>query len=83
MSCVDILKTVSVHITFNKIEEILKIKLLDNTEYSEIGFQESLDYIKNTFIYIKEQNLKCSFICNMRCNSGNLLPLHAYVKLVS
>jgi hypothetical protein len=83
MTCVDILKTTSVHITFNKIEEILKIKLLDNTEYSEIGFQESLDYVKNTFIYIKEQNLKCSFICDMRCNSGNALPLHAYVKLVS
>tara|TARA_Y100001970_G_scaffold293484_1_gene440618 strand:+ start:8708 stop:9154 length:447 start_codon:yes stop_codon:yes gene_type:complete len=83
MTTIDILKTVSVHITFNKNEEILKIKLLDNTEYSEIGFQESLEYLKNTFIYIKENNLKCSFICDLRCNSGSELPLHAYVKLVS
>ena len=54
MTVIDILKTVSVHITFNKNEEILKIKLLDNTEYSETGFQESLEYIKNTFIYINK-----------------------------
>lgn len=83
MTVIDILKTVSVHITFDKNEEILKIKLLDNTEYSETGFQESLEYIKNTFIYINENNLKCSFICDLRCNSGNILPLHAYVKLVT
>ncbi len=83
MTHVDILKTSSVHITFNKDEEILKIKLLDNTDYSEIGFQESLDYIKNTFLYIKENNLRCSFICDLRSNSGNALPLHAYVKLVT
>lgn len=83
METIDILKTVSVHITFNKNQERLSIKLLDNTEYSEAGFQESLEYIKNTFIYIRENNLKCSFICDLRCNFGSELPLHAYVKLVS
>lgn len=83
METIDILKTESVSITFDKQEEVLKIKLLDNTEYNDAGFKESLEYLKNTFVYIDKNNLKCSFICDLRCNTGSELPLHAYVKIVN
>lgn len=83
MVSVDIFKNESVHITYDNESEIFKVKLLDNSIYDDKGFHEALDYVKNTFIYVKDNKLKCSFICDLRTNTGVELPLHAYVSLVT
>ena len=77
-----ILSNNGINIIFNTDKKLLHLKVLQSS-YNENGFNECLVYIENTFKYIKENQLKCSFLCDLRSENNIELPLNAYVKLVN
>lgn len=77
-----ILNNDGINIIFNIDKEQLIVKILNST-YNDNGFNESLLYIEQSFQFIKNKELKCSFICDLRSENNIELPLHAYVKLVN
>lgn len=82
METFDILITKDVSITYSKQKEILNFTLLNNTTYDKDGFKQSLDYIKNTWTYFKDNQIKATFLINLNVSSTNDLPLDAYISLI-
>ena len=82
MEPVDILSTKDVSIIYSKKEELLKLILINNTSYDKDGFKQSLNYIKNTWTYFKDNQLKATFLINLNISSSNDLPLDAYISLI-
>ena len=56
MADITILKRDGYDITLNKNDSKFNVNLIADVEYNEPGFQEFLEYFKNTWLYIKEQN---------------------------
>jgi hypothetical protein len=82
MESVDILTTKDVSIIYSKKEELLKLTLINNTSYDKDGFKQSLNYIKNTWTYFKDSQVKATFLINLNISSSNDLPLDAYISLI-
>lgn len=78
-----ILKREAYDITLNKEESIFTVNLIADLEYNEAGFQEFLEYFRNTWIFIRnEDKIYYLFINLGLCKKENELPLFAYIKLV-
>lgn len=84
METIDILNTKDVSITYSKKEEILNFRLINNTSYDKYGFNQSLNYIKNTWTYFKQNQIRATFLINLNVSSTskNDLPLDAYISLI-
>ncbi len=79
-----ILERPSVNIKLNKDKFVYEVNIKSDEEYNEIGFEEFLEYFKQTWVCIKNKNeiyfLKISIISN---SSDNELPLTAFIKLIN
>lgn len=78
-----ILDRPSVNIKLNSETKIYEVNILSDEKYDENGFEEFLQYFKNTWEYIKKEEqiyfLKINIVSN---SSENELPLTAFIKLI-
>ena len=74
-----------VNISLDTEKFIFKIDVIKSDEYNEEAFNDFLKYYKQTWLYIKENNLKYhSMISVLDINDKTVsLPLTAIVKLIS
>jgi len=83
MTDVIILSREAFNITLNNESNLLTVNITADVEYDEEGFQEFLEYFKNTWIYIKNQSLIYHLFINLGiCKKEHELPLTAYIKLI-
>ena len=83
MADTTILKRDAFDITLNKKDSKFNVNLIADVEYNEPGFQEFLEYFKNAWLFIKEQNdIYYLFINLGLCKKEHELPLPAYIKLI-
>ncbi len=82
-SSVIILRSESVILSLNNDTNIFNFDLIEDTPYNKEGFDEGIEYFRNSWIYIKENNLKFHMLINLGVSKKeNELPLHAYIKLI-
>lgn len=78
-----ILSREAYNITLNNQSNLFTVNITADVEYDEEGFQEFLEYFKNTWIYIKNQSLIYYLFINLGiCKKEHELPLTAYIKLI-
>ena len=83
MTDITILKRAAFYITLNKSDSKFNVNLIADVEYNEPGFQEFLEYFKNAWVFIKEQNDTYHLFINLGlCKKEHELPLPAYIKLI-
>jgi hypothetical protein len=83
MSVVNIFKSESVILSLNKDTNIFNFDLIEDNPYDEKGFEECIEYFRNAWVYIKDNNLKFHLLINLGVSKkDNELPLHAYIKLI-
>lgn len=78
-----ILDRPSVNIKLSKDTFIYEVNITSDEKYDEEGFDEFLEYFKQTWEYIQKENkiyfLRINIISN---SSENELPLTAFIKLI-
>ena len=72
----------SVDIDLDPNKSMFTVNIKTDQKYDEAGFQEFIEYFKNTWKYISEQNTCYYMIINIAANGENDLPLSAFIKLV-
>lgn len=78
-----ILSREAFNITLNKETNLFTVNITADVEYNDEGFQEFLEYFKNTWIYIQnEKSVYYLFINLGICKKEYELPLPAYIKLI-
>ena len=83
MTEVIILSREAFNITLNNKSNLFTVNIIADVEYNEEGFQEFLEYFKNTWIYIQNEKLVYYLFINLGiCKKENELPLQAYIKLI-
>ena len=83
MEEINILERYSFNIKLNTTKSIFTVNLIADVKYDEKGFEEFLDYFKNTWYYIRDNSLIYYLSINLGISKKeNELPLHAYVKLI-
>ncbi len=83
MTEVIILSREAFNITLNNESNLFTVNITADVEYNEDGFQEFLEYFKNTWIYIQNEKLVYYLFINLGiCKKENELPLQAYIKLI-
>lgn len=83
MEEITILDREAFNIKLNPEECMFNVNLIADVEYNEPGFQEFLEYFKNTWIYIKDQKDTYYLFINLGlCKKEHELPLPAYIKLI-
>ena len=83
MTEVIILSREAFNITLNNESNLFTVNITADVEYDEEGFQEFLEYFKNTWIYIKNEKLVYYLFINLGiCKKEHELPLPAYIKLI-
>lgn len=84
MAEITILNREAFNIKLNPDEFIFSVNLVADVPYNESGFQEFLEYFKNTWIYIKDNFLTYYLFINLGiCKKEHELPLPAYIKLIN
>lgn len=65
-------------------DDKLIFKIVDErTVYDEKGFNESLEYIRQTWKHAVINNIKYTFIVDVLLETNVDLPLSAYIKLIN
>ena len=83
MTEVTILSREAFNITLNNESNLFTVNITADVEYDEEGFQEFLEYFKNTWIYIQNEKLVYYLFINLGiCKKEHELPLPAYIKLI-
>ena len=83
MAEIIVLDRTAFNITLNKSTNMFSVNLIADEVYNEPGFQEFLEYFKNTWVYVKDNSLIYYLFINLGiCKKENDLPLFAYIKLV-
>ena len=72
----------SVDINLDSDKSMFIVNIKTDEKYDEAGFQEFIEYFKNTWKYISEQGLCYYMIINIAANGENDLPLSAFINLV-
>ena len=71
------------NIALNNESNLFTVNITEDVEYNEEGFQEFLEYFKNTWIYIQNEKLVYHLFINLGiCKKTHELPLQAYIKLI-
>lgn len=85
MSDIRVIKdTIGYSIILDNSKKLFVVTLKIDVEYDENGFEEFLLYFKNTWEYIKTNNLMYHLLVNLGSSNKkeNELPLGAYMKLI-
>ena len=83
MTEVIILSREGFNITLNNESNLFTVNITADVEYNEEGFQEFLEYFKNTWIYIQNEKKVYYLFINLGiCKKEHELPLTAYIKLI-
>ena len=77
-----ILDRPSVKIILNKTSELFTVNLLSDNGYDQDGFNEFLQYFKNTWELIHTSNEIFKLYINLETAKDNELPLPAYMNLL-
>ncbi len=77
-----ILDRPSVKIILNKTSELFTVNLLSDNGYDQDGFNEFLQYFKNTWKLIHTSNEIFKLYINLETAKDNELPLPAYMNLL-
>lgn len=72
----------SVNIELEPDTSMFSVNIKAEQKYDEIGFQEFIEYFKNTWSYISEKDERYFMVINITANGENDLPLSAFIKLV-
>ena len=72
----------SVNIELEPDTFMFSVNIKAEQKYDEIGFQEFIEYFKNTWSYISEKDERYFMVINITTNGENDLPLSAFIKLV-
>jgi len=72
----------SVKIILNKTSELFTVNLLSDNGYDQDGFNEFLQYFKNTWKLIHTSNEIFKLYINLETAKDNELPLPAYMNLL-
>ena len=76
-----LLDTANAKITLNKTKSYFNITVLAN-EYNEKGYNEFLEYFKQSWIYISKENLVFYLFIEIEGKENLEFPLDVYVKLI-
>ncbi len=76
-----LLDTANAKITLNKTKSYFNITVLAN-EYNEEGYNEFLEYFKQSWIYISKENLVFYLFIEIEGKENLEFPLDVYVKLI-
>lgn len=77
-----ILDRTSVNIELEPNKSMFTVNIISEHKYDEAGFQEFIEYFKNTWKYIQENNEKYFLIINIKTIGENDLPLSAFINLI-
>lgn len=72
----------SVNIELDPDKSMFSVNIKAEQKYDEIGFQEFIEYFKNTWSYISEKDERYFMVINIKTNGENDLPLSAFIKLI-
>jgi len=72
----------SVNIELDPDKSMFSVNIKAEQKYNENGFQEFIEYFKNTWSYISEKDERYFMVINITTNGENDLPLSAFIKLV-
>lgn len=72
----------SVNIELEHDTSMFRVNIKAEQKYDENGFQEFIEYFKNTWSYISEKDERYFMVINITTNGENDLPLSAFIKLV-
>ena len=83
MGEVTILDREAFNIKLNNDTYIFTVNITEDVEYNEKGFQEFLEYFKNTWVYIQNEKSTYYLFINLGiCKKEHELPLPAYIELI-
>jgi len=77
-----ILDRPTVKIILNKKSELFTIRILSNDEYNPEGFEEFLNYFRNTWKIVNSSNEIYKLYIDIQPEKDNELPLQAYMNLL-
>jgi len=77
-----ILDRPTVKIILNKKSELFTVRILSNDEYNPEGFEEFLNYFRNTWKVVNSNNEIYTLYVDIQPEKDNELPLHAYMNLL-
>lgn len=77
-----ILDRPTVKIILNKKSELFTVRILSNDEYNPEGFEEFLNYFRNTWKIVNSSDEIYKLYIDIQPEKDNELPLHAYMNLL-
>jgi hypothetical protein len=77
-----ILDRPTVKIILNKKSELFTVRILSNDEYNPEGFEEFLNYFRNTWKIVKSSDEIYTLYVDIQPEKDNELPLQAYMNLL-
>ena len=77
-----ILDRPTVKIILNKNTELFTVRILSNDEYNPEGFEEFLNYFRNTWTIVKSSSEIYTLYIDIQAEKENELPLPAYMSLL-